>query len=95
MPNDDWLLFINKRAALREQFPTLRDVLKERPGSASDIRKQRQIAEDNQASKNRAARERWERSVEENARREERLRGERRRRAYNLYQAEKHQKDIA
>jgi hypothetical protein len=37
MPRDyDWLVFIDKRAALKEQFPPLRQVVKERPGTAAD-----------------------------------------------------------
>lgn len=34
--SDDWLKLINKRAAMKEQFPTLAKVLRERPGSAQD-----------------------------------------------------------
>ena len=33
---DSWHLLVNKRAALKEQFPALRDVAGERPGSDLD-----------------------------------------------------------
>lgn len=32
----DWLLLINKRAAIKEQFPSLAKVMRERPGSVTD-----------------------------------------------------------
>ena len=97
MPNDfDWLNLINKRAALREQFPPLSRLILERPGSDSDNRRQRLIAEENQMSKARHDLELWQESVNKNARRTEQLENEKRRRAYKGYQAAKHaEKDIA
>lgn len=91
MPNDfDWLNLINKRAALREQFPPLSRVILERPGSDSDSRRQRLIAEENQMSRVRHDLELWQESVNKNARRIEQLENEKRRRAYKGYQAAKH-----
>lgn len=97
MPNDfDWLNLINKRAALREQFPPLSRLILERPGSDSDNRRQRLIAEENQMSKARHDLALWQESVDKNARRIERLENEKRRRAYKGYQAAKHgEKDVA
>lgn len=97
MPNDfDWLNLINKRAALREQFPPLSRLILERPGSDSDNRRQRLIAEENQMSKARHDLELWQESVNKNARRIEQLENDKRRRAYKGYQASKHaEKDIA
>jgi hypothetical protein len=97
MPNDfDWLNLINKRAALREQFPPLSRLILERPGSNSDNRRQRLIAEENQMSKARHDLELWQESVNKNARRTEQLENDKRRRAYKGYQAAKHaEKDIA
>ncbi|MFJ4997134.1 hypothetical protein ACIP5T_03215 [Microbacterium sp. NPDC088619] len=97
MPNDfDWLNLINKRAALREQFPPLSRLILERPGSDSDNRRQRLIAEENQMSKARHDLELWQESVNKNARRVEQLENDKRRRAYKGYQAAKHaEKDIA
>lgn len=87
----DWLKLISKRAAVSEQFPPLSKVLRERPGSASDARRQRLIAEENQMSKARHDLARWHESADENARRQERLENEKRRRAYKGYQAAKHE----
>lgn len=97
MPNEfDWLNLINKRAALREQFPPLSRLILERPGSDSDTRRQRLIAEENQLSRARRDLALWQESVDRNARRLERLENEKRRRAYKGYQAAKHaDKDIA
>ena len=97
MPNDfDWLNLINRRAAMSEQFPSLSKVIRERPGSASDARRQRLIAEENQMSKARHDLARWQESADKNARRQERLENDKRRRAYKGYQAAKHaEKDIA
>lgn len=97
MPTDfDWMVLINKRAALREQFPSLAVLKLERPGSASDTRRRELIAADNQMSKARAELARWQEAADRNARRQERLDNERRRRAYKGYQAAKHaEKDIA
>lgn len=36
MTDRDWWPLINKRAALKEQFPSLATVMKERPGSTTD-----------------------------------------------------------
>lgn len=97
MPNDfDWLTLIDKRAALREQFPPLSKVVRERPGSASDMRQQKLIAADNQEAKARAELARWQAASDKEARRRERLENEKRRREYKGYQAAKHaEKDIA
>lgn len=92
----DWMVLINKRAALREQFPSLAVLKLERPGSTSDTRRRELIAADNQMSKARAELARWQEAAEENARRRERLENEKRSRAYKGYQAAKHaEKDIA
>lgn len=92
MPEEfDWLNLISKRAAISEQFPPLSKVLRERPGSASDTRRQRLIAEENQMSKASHDLARWQESADENARRQERLENEKRRRAYKGYQAAKHE----
>lgn len=97
MPNDfDWLNLIDKRAALREQFPPLSKVVRERPGSATDTRRQKLIAADNQEAKARAQLARWQEAANKNARRRERLENEKRSRAYKGFQAAKHaEKDIA
>lgn len=90
MPEEfDWMKLIRKRAALSEQFPPLSKVLSERPGSASDARRQRLIAEANQMSKARHDLARWQESADRNARRQERLENEKRARAYKGYQAAK------
>lgn len=92
MPKEfDWMALIDKRAALREQFPPLSKVVRERPGSASDTRRQKLIAADNQEAKARAELARWQEAADKNARRRERLENEKRRRAYRGYQAAKHQ----
>ena len=92
----DWLNLISKRAAISEQFPPLSKVIRERPGSATDTRRQRLIAEENQMSKARHDIARWQESVDRNARRAEQLENEKRRRAYKGYQAAKHaEKDVA
>lgn len=92
MPKDfDWMTLIDKRAALREQFPPLSKVVRERPGSASDARKQKIIAADNQEAKARSDLARWQEAANKNARRRERLENEKRRRAYKGYQAAKHE----
>jgi hypothetical protein len=46
----DWLLLINRRAAAKEQFPSVAKVLKERPGSATDRVQQEIHAAQNRAS---------------------------------------------
>lgn len=92
MPEEfDWLTLIDKRAALREQFPPVSRLIRERPGSAADTRRQRLIAEENQLSKARHDLARWQESADRNARRQERLENEKRRRAYKGYQAAKHE----
>lgn len=97
MPTDfDWMVLINKRAALREQFPSLAVLKLERPGSTSDTRRRELIAADNQMSKARAELARWQEAADKNARRRERLENEKRSRAYKGYQAAKRaEKDIA
>lgn len=97
MPTDfDWMVLINKRAALREQFPSLAVLKLERPGSTSDTRRRELIAADNQMSKARAELARWQEAADKNARRLERLENEKRSRAYKGYQAAKRaEKDIA
>ncbi|WP_136032507.1 hypothetical protein [Microbacterium sp. PF5] len=92
MPTEfDWLTLIDKRAALREQFPPLSRLRSERPGSASDNRRKELIAADNQLSKARAEQARWQEAADRNARRQERIENEKRRREYKGYQAAKHQ----
>lgn len=92
----DWMTLINKRAALREQFPPLSKVITERPGSATDQRRQRLVAEDNQMAKAQHDLNLWQASANRNARRQEQIENEKRRRAYKGYQAAKHaEKDIA
>ncbi|WP_136053459.1 hypothetical protein [Microbacterium sp. K5D] len=92
----DWMVLINKRAALREQFPSLATLKLERPGSTSDTRRRELIAADNQMSKARAELARWQEAADKNARRLERLENEKRRRVYKGYQAAKQaERDIA
>lgn len=70
-PSDDvepeWWALIDKRAALREQFPPLAKVLHERPGCAQDIARQRSFR---LASETRLVEEqkaRWNQAVADNA----------------------------
>lgn len=87
MPNDfDWMTLINKRAALREQFPRLQKVLGERPGSAQDKERKRVYREAAELSKAREQQARWDAALAENARRKERADNDRRAREYKAYQ---------
>lgn len=86
MVDFDWMVLINKRAALKEQFPSLAKVRNERPGCAADIERQRVFRE---AAEMKAAAEhdrRWRASVEENARRRERAENHARAIAYKAHQ---------
>ena len=47
MTDRDWWPLINKKAALREAFPSLATVLRERPGSLTDREMQEFYAADN------------------------------------------------
>jgi hypothetical protein len=47
MTDRDWWPLINKRAALKEQFPTLATVQRERPGSLTDREMQEFYKADN------------------------------------------------
>lgn len=87
MPRDfDWMVLINKRAALKEQFPSLRKVMNERPGCAVDIERQRMNRAATELQKEIEHRARWARSVQENARRLERENSQRRIAGYKAHQ---------
>lgn len=58
----DWMLMINKRAAIREQFPPLSKVLSERPGSLTDRENKRRYQEAAELSKEREQKRRAEQS---------------------------------
>ena len=82
----DWMLLINKRAALKEQFPSLAKVRNERPGCAADIERKRVFREQAEMSKAVDAQKRWDAAVAENARRRERAENHRRAIEYKAYQ---------
>lgn len=65
----DWWNLIDRAAARREQFPTLREIRKERPGCAADNRRQAYFREENRLSILAAEERRWKRSAERNAER--------------------------
>lgn len=46
----DWLTLINKRAAIKEQFPTYAAVLRERPGTPEDRERRARWHRDNLVS---------------------------------------------
>ena len=79
----DWWDLIDKRAAQREQFPTLAQVRNERPGCAADNARQAFYREQNHQSHQAAQQAAWEASVAENARRAERNKTRRANAAYN------------
>lgn len=79
----DWWVLIDKRAALREQFPSLQKVRHERPGCKTDVERQRVVREQAELAKAREWEARWLRSCEENARRQEQYRARRANAAYN------------
>lgn len=89
MPHD-WLTLIDTRAALKEQFPTLRDVKRERPGSPTDNAMRAFYAADNQRSVQAEQNARWHAAIAKN----NRARQDRERRAANAaYRARQQQKD--
>jgi hypothetical protein len=67
----NWLDLIDKRAALREQFPTFARVRNERPGCAADIARQEFYRAENRMSVAREQEARWEAAVAVQARRRE------------------------
>lgn len=51
MPRDfDWVALIDRKAAIREQFPTLRRLMSERPGCEAERQNRAVFAADNRAS---------------------------------------------
>ena len=62
----NWWEFIDVQAAVREQFPTLREVRNERPGCRTDKARQEFYRAENQASVQRAHEKRWEAAVAAN-----------------------------
>ncbi len=67
----DWWDLIDKRAAIREQFPTFRQVRNERPGCRADNARQAHYRAENRASLQAERDILWARSVAENTRRQE------------------------
>ncbi|MDF2507261.1 MAG: hypothetical protein K0Q52_1120 [Microbacterium sp.] len=85
----DWWCLIDKRAALREQFPPLSKVRNERPGCAADIERKRLFREEAELAKAREHDARWRRSCEENARRRRRQDARRNNAEYRQYREER------
>lgn len=54
MPRD-WIDLVDKRAALKEQFPRLQSLMNERPGCQADRDRQARYREENRRSVERAA----------------------------------------
>lgn len=51
MPRDfDWVALIDRKAAIREQFPTLRRLMSERPGCEAERQNRAVFAAENRAS---------------------------------------------
>lgn len=69
-----WWPLIDKRAAMREQFPSLTKVRSERPGCAADIERKRLFKEAAELKKVREQEARWKAAVEANAKRAQRRR---------------------
>ncbi|EIC09129.1 hypothetical protein OR221_0837 [Microbacterium laevaniformans OR221] len=78
MTDRDWMKLIDRKAALREQFPTLAQVRKERPGTTADRARNDYYHAENHASQQAHQHRLWEQSIEHNttlqARREQRAR---------------------
>lgn len=92
MPSDfDWMVLINKRAALREQFPPLQKLRGERPGSAQDMERKRRYREATELSRMREQQARWNAAVAENTRRKERADNNRRAIEYKARQRARHE----
>ena len=77
----EWWSLIDKRAALREQFPSLAKVRSERPGCATDIERKRVFREAAELRKAAQAQARWDAAIAENARRAQLIRN----REYKAY----------
>lgn len=87
MPHDfDWWALIDKRAALKEQHPTIRKVLNERPGCAADKARQAAYREETRRLIQAEADARWDASVAENTRIRERSAQRAANAAYNARQ---------
>jgi hypothetical protein len=65
-----WWSSIDKKAAMREQFPPLSKVRSERPGCRQDIERKRVFREAAELKRVREHEARWAASCEENARRQ-------------------------
>ena len=55
MTDRDWMQLINKRAAVKEQFPRLQSVMNERPGCQVDRDRKARFREENRRSVEHAA----------------------------------------
>jgi hypothetical protein len=85
----DWWCLIDKKAALREQFPSLSKVRHERPGCAADNERKRVYREAAELAKAREHAARWKRSCDENARLRSEYETRRRTAAYRQYREER------
>ena len=78
MTDRDWMQLIDRKAALKEQFPTLAAIRNERPGTAIDKARTEFYRAENHASQQRHQEHLWEQSIEHNTtlqvRREQRAR---------------------
>ena len=89
MTDRDWMQLIDRKAALKEQFPTLATVRRERPGTAIDRARNAFYHAENHAAHQAHQERLWEQSIDHNttlqARREQRARN-------NQYNARKRRK---
>lgn len=95
MSDPDWWVLIDKKAALKEQFPSLAKVRNERPGCAADNERKRLYRE---AAELRVAAERqreWARAVALNEVRRERLENRARAARYRVYKRERQERRTA
>ena len=67
MTDRDWMQLIDRKAALREQFPALAQVRKERPGTPADRARNDYYHAENHASPQAHQHRLWEQSIEHNA----------------------------
>lgn len=78
MTDRDWMQLIDRKAALREQFPPLSTLRHERPGTATDRARNDYYHTENHASQQAHQHRLWEQSIEHNttlqARRDRRAR---------------------
>lgn len=81
----DWWPLINQRAALKEQFPSFKKVVTERPGSATDRERKRLYQEMTELSKAREQQARLDAIAAEQAKRRERAENRARAKAYKAY----------